>query len=104
MSNSMKIRLKNKEGVVQVKVIVHHPMETGQRRDKNTGKLIPAHFINKLVVALNGKDVLISRCSGGISKNPYFGFQVSGAKANDKITVSWFDNLGESGSTEAKVA
>jgi len=103
MKNSMKIRLKNVDGVVQVKVIMNHPMETGQRRDKNTGKLIAAHFINKIKVAVNDKDVLVSRCSGGISKNPYFGFQVNGAKSNDRITVSWFDNLGESDSTEAVV-
>lgn len=104
MKNSMKIRLKNVDDIVLVKVIMNHPMETGQRRDKSTGKLIAAHFINQIKIAINGKDVLVSRCSGGISKNPYFGFQVSGAKTNDIVKVSWFDNLGESDSIEATVA
>lgn len=103
MRKSMKIRLINADGIVQVKVIMKHPMETGQRRDKNTGKLIAAHFINKITIAINDKDVLVSRCTGGISKNPFFGFQVSGAKTNDIIKVSWFDNLGESDSIEAIV-
>ena len=44
--------------VVDVKVLIQHPMDTGLMKDKNTGKLIPAHFIDQVVATLNGKTVI----------------------------------------------
>ena len=44
----MKIRAKVKDGVTTVKAIMYHEMESGSRKDKETGELIPAHFIKKL--------------------------------------------------------
>lgn len=104
MSDSMKVRLQKKGDNVKVKVLINHPMETGQRKDQRTGKLIPAHYINQVTVSVNNKDVLRTRCSGGVSKNPFFGFMVNSAVTNDKITVRWKDNIGESGSAVATVA
>ena len=51
MAKSIKIRAKEKGGVVTVKALMNHPMETGLRKDKKTGKAIPAHFINEVVAA-----------------------------------------------------
>ena len=39
------MRSKESNGVVTVKALIKHPMETGQRKDKKTGDLIPAHYI-----------------------------------------------------------
>lgn len=104
MSDAMKVRLQKKGDDVKVKVLINHPMETGQRKNPTTGKLIPAHYINQITVSINNKDVLRSRCSGGVSKNPFFGFLINNAVTNDKITVQWKDNIGESGSADATVA
>ena len=44
MGSPMKIRTKLEGDVVQVRVLMSHPMETGQRKTPE-GQLIPAHFI-----------------------------------------------------------
>ena len=103
MSNAMKVRVKNKNGVVDVKVIINHPMENGLRPNPQTGQKVPAHFINQFKILVNDEEVLVSRCTGGLSKNPFYGFKLTDVKANDKITVSWSDNKGQSGSTDALV-
>jgi len=41
---------------------------------------------------------------GGISKNPYLAIRVKGAKAGDKVVVSWVDNTGDKNTGEATVA
>ncbi len=103
MSNTMKVRVKNKNGVVDVKVIINHPMENGLRLDQQSGKKIPAHFINQFRISVNNEEILVSRCTGGLSKNPFYGFKLSDVNSNDKITVSWSDNTGQSGSADAVV-
>ncbi len=94
---SIKIRAKAKGGVVSVKALISHPMETGQRKDKKTGKKIPAHFIQEVSVKANGEEVLLAEWGPAISKNPYLSFKYAGS-AGDKISLSWVDNTGKSDS------
>ncbi|MES9844446.1 MAG: thiosulfate oxidation carrier complex protein SoxZ [Candidatus Sedimenticola sp. PURPLELP] len=100
---SIKIRAKEKGGVVTVKSLMTHPMETGGRKDKKTGKKIPAHFIQEVTCEAGGKTVMSGLLSGGVSKNPYVSFKFSGAKKGDMMKLSWVDNQGNSDSTEAKI-
>jgi sulfur-oxidizing protein SoxZ len=100
---SIKIRAKESGGVTTVKCLISHPMETGQRKDKKTGKLIPAKFIQEVNAAAGGKTVLTSYWSGGVSKNPYLSFKFEGAKKGDMVKISWTDNTGASDSNEAKI-
>ena len=60
MANSIKVRAKAKDDTVTVKALIKHPMETGLRKDKKTGKVIPAHFIQEVSCKHNGKDVLVA--------------------------------------------
>lgn len=39
-----------------------------------------------------------------ISKNPFLQFSVKGAKAGDKIGISWVDNRGEKRADEATIS
>jgi len=94
MAEAMKMRATMQGDAVDVKVLIQHIMETGQRKDKKTGNLIPAHFINQVSAMLNGKMVLDMQWGVGISRNPFIGFRVKGAKAGDKIAVHAVDNLG----------
>lgn len=100
-----KIRMKvsNKDGVSQVKAIITHPMETGLRKDKKTGKPIPAHFIQEVIVDHNGSNVLTAYWGGSVSKNPYLKFFFKGGAKGDKVTLTWKDNMGETASTTAKI-
>jgi len=100
MADPMKIRAVVRNGVADVRVLMAHEMETGQRKD-SSGKLVPAWYISEVTGALNGKQVLKAYWGPAISKNPYLQFKVKGAKAGDKITVSWVDNKGEKRTDEA---
>ena len=101
---SIKARAKMKDGVTTVKALVKHPMETGQRKDKKTGKLIPAHFIQEVVCDHNGTTVMTALWGAAVSKNPYLSFKFTGAKVDDTLKISWVDNKGESDSIETKVS
>jgi len=99
----MKIRARMQGDVADVKVLIIHPMETGQRKDPQ-GQRIPAHFIKQVTATLNGTVVLDAQWSQGIAKNPFLGFKIRGAKVGDKVIVGWSDNKGEANSIETKIA
>ncbi len=103
MTKSIKIRAKAKGGIATVKTLISHPMETGLRKNKKTGKKFPAHFIQEVTCVHNGKEVLTADWGTAISKNPYLSFKFSGAKSGDTLKMSWVDNKGESDSVEAKI-
>ncbi len=101
---SIRLRASNKGGVATVKALITHPMETGQRKDKKTGKKVPAHFIQTVSGKHNGKEVVLAEWGPAVSKNPYVSFQFAGAKKGDTVTLTWSDNKGgsESGSTKVR--
>jgi sulfur-oxidizing protein SoxZ len=93
--SSIKIRTKVIDGKIQIRTLIAHPMEHGRSRNKETNKLIPAHFIKQLTVSHNDKVIVTADLSASISKDPYFAFMLKNGKVGDKITVSWADNLGK---------
>jgi sulfur-oxidizing protein SoxZ len=99
----MRIRATAKDGIADVRVLMSHPMETGQRKDA-AGKLVPLHFIQNLTVKLNGRTVIEGQVSQAVSRNPVFSFRLRGGKVGDKIEISWLDNTGDKNSTEAVIA
>ena len=101
--SSIKIRVKLKNDVATAKSLISHIMETGFRKDKATGKKIPAHYITNVVAELNGKMVMDAQWGTAISKNPYFAFKFNGAKKGDTLKLSWKDNLGKSDTQEQKI-
>jgi len=101
--SSIKVRAKVKKGEASVKCLISHPMETGLRKNKKSGKLIPAHFIQEVVCEHDGKTVMNAQWSGTISKNPFLSFKFTDVKSGDMIKISWVDNTGKSDSTEAKM-
>jgi len=98
----MKMRATLGAGYTDVRVLMSHPMETGQRKAPD-GKLVPLHFIQNLTVKVNGKTVVDGQISQAVSRNPVFSFRVKGGTKGDKIEVAWLDNKGETNSTEATV-
>ena len=100
---SIRLRASNKGGVATVKALITHPMETGLRKDKKTGKKVPAHFIQTVSGKHNGQEVLLAEWSGAVSKNPYLSFQFAGAKKGDSVELTWIDNKGASESATTKV-
>lgn len=103
MADPMKIRAALKGDVAEVKILMGHPMETGQRKD-GAGATIPAHFIQTMTVEVGGKKVIDGQIATSVSRNPVFGFKVKGVKAGDKVVVNWVDNKGDKRTDEATVS
>jgi len=101
--SSIKLKASVKDGLVEVKALIAHPMETGQRKDKKTGELVPAHYITDVTVTAGDKTVMTAKWGTAISQNPYLAFSYKGA-AGDKVKLSWADNKGEKDSAEEVAA
>ena len=102
MARSVKIRTHEVDGLVTVKSIISHPMETGRRKVKKTGKKIPPHYIREVIVSRNRRIVMEVFWGKSISRNPFLSFQIPGRKG-DTITISWLDNRGNSDSATTQV-
>ena len=103
MSDPMRIRAQVAGANATVRVLMSHEMETGQRRDAG-GKVIPAWHITEVTATHNGKPVMSAEWGPAVSKNPFLQFTVKGAKAGDKIGVTWKDNRGDTRADEATVS
>ena len=103
MSDPMRIRAQAQGDKTTVRVLVSHEMESGQRKDA-AGKTVPAHFIQTISATHNGKPVMSAEWGPAVSKNPFLQFAVKGAKAGDKISVSWKDSRGDTRTDEATVS
>ncbi|MCW2312001.1 thiosulfate oxidation carrier complex protein SoxZ [Rhodoferax antarcticus] len=100
MADPMRIRAQVKGDVATVRVLMSHEMESGQRKD-SAGNLVPAMHITEVSASLNGKEVMTADWGSAVSKNPFLQFMVKGAKAGDKITVTWKDTKGDTRTDEA---
>lgn len=103
MADPMKIRASLQGDVVEVKVLMSHEMETGQRKDAS-GAVIPAHYIQSVTAEWNGKTVMSADWGPAISKNPYMAFKFKGGAKGDKVKITWRDNKGETRTDEGTIA
>ncbi len=102
-NSSIRIRATIKGDVTEVKALMSHPMETGQRKDKKTGEKVPAHFIKEVNCEHGGKNVMVAQWGPAVSKNPYLSFKFKGAKKGDTVKISWDDNKGGSETADAQI-
>jgi sulfur-oxidizing protein SoxZ len=102
MADPMRIRIAQRDGVTNVRVLMSHEMETGQRKD-GAGKVVPAHFIRSVTATSQGKVVLSAQWGPAVSKNPFLEFSFKGGQKGDKIVIAWEDNKGEKRSDEATI-
>jgi sulfur-oxidizing protein SoxZ len=103
MGNPMKIRAKADGDVVEIRVLMSHIMETGQRKNQ-AGEVIPAHFIQTVTVTCNDRSVLTAQWGPAVSANPFLSFKFQGGQKGDKVRIEWKDNTGDSRSDEVVVS
>lgn len=101
MADPMKIRATLQGDIADVRILIRHPMETGNR--KTASVLVPLHFIQSVIVQHNGKTVLDAQWSQAISRDPFLGLRVKGAQVGDKISVTWTDNKNDKRTDEVGV-
>ena len=87
--------------VIDVRIAIQHPMETGFRFDL-MGKAIPKNVINSLVVRYNGNEIFRAELGSGVAANPYLQF-FTVAEASGEIEVSWVDDAGNRGAERARI-
>ncbi len=102
MGEPMRIRATATGDVVEVKVLMRHDMETGQRKDA-AGVLVPGHFIQNLQVKWGAKVVLDAQFGPSVSKDPFMSFKFKGGAKGDKVTVTWTDNRSDTRTDEAVI-
>mgnify|MGYP003504513514 FL=1 len=103
MGEQIKIRAQIKGDMTDIRILMQHPMETGQRKD-DKGQTLAAHFIQTFTVSHNGKPMIDGQLNTSVSKNPLFAFKARGIKAGDKLTVTWQDNAGDKRQDEFTIA
>lgn len=91
-----RIKLDKKEAkkgdIVEVKALVAHIMETGQRKDSK-GETIPRKILNKITCTVNGKEVFAADFEPAISANPYIQFKFR-ALESGPVVLTWTDDDG----------
>ena len=103
MADPMRIRANQVGDSTEVKVLMSHEMETGQRKDAQ-GKTIPAWFIQEMSATWNGKTVLSAQWGPAVAKNPFVSFKFKGGAKGDKIVIRWVDSRGDTRTDETVIA
>ena len=106
MSDDIKPRLRvpataKKGEVVEVKTLITHPMENGQRKDAD-GKLVPRLIVNSLKVTYNDRPVLNAKLEPAIAANPYLSFFVK-VEESGTLKFTWTDDQSQSWTAESKI-
>lgn len=90
------------DGGAQVRVLMRHDMETGQRRDE-TGARVPRRHIHTVTVWLNDAVALRAQWGPGVARDPFMQFTLPSAKVGDAVRLRWEDTAGESRSAQTAV-
>jgi sulfur-oxidizing protein SoxZ len=105
MSVKPRIKLDKKEAkkgdLVEVKALVSHIMESGQRKDAK-GETIPRKILNKFTCTVNGKEVFAADFEPAISANPYIQFKFK-AQESGPVVLTWTDDDGSTIVGEDKI-
>lgn len=88
--------------VITIKTLISHPMESGQRKDKKTGEIIPRKIINKFIASFEGQEVVNVDIDPAVSANPYFQFDMKVPGAGT-MKFMWVDDDGSVYETEKKI-
>lgn len=97
MADNVKPRVRvpktaTKDEVITIKTLISHPMESGQRKDKD-GKIVPRSIINRFTAEFNGEVVVDAALEPAISTNPYIEFDAK-VPASGEFKFTWYDDDG----------
>jgi len=102
MSSTIRIQAHLIDGVTEVQTLIKHPMDSGFAKSADN-KLIPAHYIETLGFAHNGKTVFTADWGPMVARQPYVKFSFKGGKAGDTITAQWTDSKGTADSMTTRI-
>ena len=107
MATKPKIKVPKKAAkgaAFQIKTLISHKMETGNRKGKD-GKPIPRMILNNMSCKFNGAEVFAATMHPSVSANPYVAFYAS-CEESGTFEFTWTDDAGKtiSASKDIKVA
>lgn len=88
--------------VITIKTLISHKMESGLRKDKKTGELIPQKIINHFMAEFNGKKVFEADIQPAVSSNPYIQFKLKVPESGE-VLFTWTDDDGSKYTTKKKI-
>lgn len=88
--------------IITIKTLISHKMESGQRKDKKTGKTIPRKIINSFRAEFNGVVVFQTKIEPAVSANPYIQFKVKMTESGE-FKFTWVDDDGSEYTTSKKI-
>jgi sulfur-oxidizing protein SoxZ len=88
--------------VIQIKTLISHVMESGQRRDRE-GKVIPRKIINRFTCEFNGQPVFSCEIEPAVAANPYLQFSAK-VEESGTFKFTWTDDDGTTITAEEKIA
>ncbi len=91
-----------KGDIITIKTLIKHKMESGRRKNKKTGKLIPRKIINMFKAEFNGAEVFSVNLEPSVSANPYILFNMKMSESGT-FKFTWTDDDGSVYSTEKKI-
>jgi sulfur-oxidizing protein SoxZ len=78
--------------IVEIRVLVQHAMESGQRRDA-AGRLVPRRILNAVTVTFEGQEVLRATLEPAVAANPLLSFFMR-AERSGTLEFAWTDDDG----------
>lgn len=96
----MKIKAKEKDGVVKVKAMFTNLMADKEEAEK---KKIEVQYIAHILAKANDKVVFEATTSGFMAENPLMKFSFTGAKKGDELEFTLTDNNGKTETGKKKI-
>ena len=88
--------------IIEIKTLISHEMETGQRKDRKTGEIVPRQIINKFTCSFNGAPVFSSDWHPAVAANPYLAFSYRAVESGT-FHFEWVDDDGSVYSKDAEL-
>ncbi len=88
--------------VIQIKTLIRHKMETGNRKDKK-GNKIPRKIINTFSATFEGKEVFKADMHPAISANPYMAFFMK-VPGPGEFVFTWVEDGGKTWTAKKKLS
>lgn len=78
--------------IIEIRTLIAHPMEPGQRRDA-MGQLIPRDIINRFTCTYGGVEVFRAEFFPAVAANPFLTF-FTVATESGELVFQWTDDHG----------
>ena len=88
--------------IIEIRALISHIMETGQRRDPKTNQFVPRSILNSFVAKFSGAEVFRMKLQPGIAANPFISFFMK-VPGPGELELTWTEDSGETAVERAKL-